>query len=139
MAHSAITDQLAKADLALMQLNLLLLLAVWVLPFPTRLVAEGLDDVEGERLFVAMYGGVLLAIRLLLRAFDAYARRERQLWEDGVDEPDGERRALLVVVVSYAVAILVALLLPALAVGLYCVIAFALVIPSSELRRLVTR
>jgi uncharacterized membrane protein len=139
LAHTAITDRLTKADVVLLQLNLLLLLAVSVLPFPTRLVAEGLNDVEGERLFVAMYGSVLLGIRLLLHAFGAYARREGLDSESVVDEPDAERRTLLPVAVSYGAAILVALVLPALAVGLYCVIAFGLVIPFSELRRLVSR
>ena len=84
-----------------------------------------------------MYGSVLLAIRLLLSALDAYARREQLYAEGAVDERDTERRKLLPVVVSYAAAILVGLLLPAVAVGLYCVIAFALVVPFAELRRLV--
>jgi uncharacterized membrane protein len=139
LAHTAITDRLTKADLVLLQLNLLLLLAVSVLPFPTRLVAEGLNDVEGERLFVAMYGSVLLGIRLLLHVFDAYARREQLYAASELHEPDTERPTLLPVVVAYAVAIVVALLWPALAVGLYCAIAFALVIPLRELKRLVSR
>jgi TMEM175 potassium channel family protein len=49
-------------------LNLLLLLFVSLLPFPTRLVAESLDDCSGERVFVTMYGLTLLAIRVLLFA-----------------------------------------------------------------------
>jgi uncharacterized membrane protein len=76
LAHGAITDRLTKADLGLLRLNLLLLLFVAVLPFPTRLVAEGPDDVSGERVFVAIYGIVLLAIRVLLYALDTYARWE---------------------------------------------------------------
>jgi uncharacterized membrane protein len=139
LAHTAITDRLAKADTVLLQLNLLLLLAVSVLPFPTRLVAEGLADVEGERLYVAMYGSVLLGIRLLLHAFSAYAGRAHLFSESELSEPSIERRTLLPVVVCYGVAILVALLLPVLAVGLYCVIAFGLVIPFQELKRLVSR
>lgn len=139
LAHTAITDRLTKADTVLLQLNLLLWLAVSVLPFPTRLVAEGLNDVEGERLFVGMYGSVLLGIRLLLHAFNAYARRAHLSSESDLDDPSIERRTLLPVVVSYGVAILVALVLPALAVGLYCVIAFGLVIPFQALKRLVSR
>ena len=110
----------------------LLLLVVAVLPFPTRLVAESFRDVEGERLFVAMYGAVFLAMRLLLmpsmRARGAArGARGRRL--------DGERRSILAVVVSYTVAILIALLAPAVAVGLYCAIAIVLVVPWSALRR----
>jgi uncharacterized membrane protein len=38
LAHTLITDRLARADLLLLRINLLLLLVVGVLPFPTRLV-----------------------------------------------------------------------------------------------------
>jgi TMEM175 potassium channel family protein len=77
LAHTWITDRLTNADLPLLRLNLLLLLVVALLPFPTRLVAEGLDDVSGERVFVTMSGIALLGIRVLLYALDAYAWRER--------------------------------------------------------------
>ena len=46
------------------------------LPFPTRLVAEALNNSSGERVYVTMYGLTLLAIRLLGSALDAYARYE---------------------------------------------------------------
>ena len=142
LAHTAITDRLNKADLGLLRLNLLLLLFVAVLPFPTRLVAEGLDDVSGERVFVAMYGIVLLAIRVLLYALDTYARWEH-LYGAGsgeeVEETDSVRRSILPVVVVYGLAILIGLALPAVAVGLYCAIAVFLVVPFGELRRLFVR
>ena len=73
LAHTTITDRLTKADLTLLRLNLLLLLVVAVLPFPTRLVAEGLDDVSSERVFVTMYGIVLLGTPRRL----AHRRRRR--------------------------------------------------------------
>jgi uncharacterized membrane protein len=40
LAHSVITEYLDLADATLIRLNLLLLLAVSFLPFPTRLLAE---------------------------------------------------------------------------------------------------
>ena len=86
-----------------------------------------------------MYGSVLLGARLLLHAVNAYAEREQLHSPTDVQEADTERQTLWPVVVAYGVAILVALLLPALAVGLYCAIAFALVVPFSELKRLVSR
>lgn len=109
-----------------------------MLPFPTRLVAESLDDLEGERVFVALYGLVLLGIRLLLSALDAYARRER-LYADGIDESTTGRRSVMAVVVSYGAAVVIGFLLPAVAVGLYCAIAVVLVVPVAEAIRLVSR
>ena len=44
LGHSVLTDQLTSADSILLRINLALLLVVGLLPFPTRLVAEGLRD-----------------------------------------------------------------------------------------------
>jgi uncharacterized membrane protein len=139
IAHTAVTDRLARADLGLLRLNLLLLLVVAVLPFPTRLVAEGLDDVSGERVFVAMYGIALLGIRVLLYAFDTYARWEHLFAPGTIDEPDTVRRSILPVVAVYALSILIGLALPAVAVALYCAIAVVLVVPFGALRRVFMR
>jgi uncharacterized membrane protein len=138
LAHTVITDRLARADAVLLRINLLLLLVVAVLPFPTRLVAESLEDVEGERVFVALYGVVLLAMRLLLTALDGYARREH-LYAGDVDGSAARDENLVVVVASYAVAILISVLFPAVGVALYCAIAIVLVVPLSEVRRLLSR
>ena len=64
LAHAALTDRLAQADRILLRLNLLVLLVVVFLPFPTRLVAGSLHHTGSERVFVTMYGLNLLAIRV---------------------------------------------------------------------------
>src|SRR5215471_14310565 len=74
LLHTALTDQLARIDELFLRRNLLVLLVVVLLPFPTRLVAEALNNTNGERVYVTMYGLTLLAIRLLGSALDAYAR-----------------------------------------------------------------
>ena len=48
-------------------LNLLLLMAVSFLPFPTRLVAEAIHDSNAERAAVIIYGASLLVISIALR------------------------------------------------------------------------
>ena len=82
LAHTALTDRLTRADAILLRLNLLVLLGVGFLPFPTRLVAEAIHDVNGERVFVTMYGLTLLAIRIFGFALDEYAKREH-LYDSG--------------------------------------------------------
>jgi uncharacterized membrane protein len=136
LAHTSITDRLVKADAVLLRLNLLVLLVVSFLPFPTRLVAEGLADESGERVYVTMYGLTLLGIRVMLFALDEYARRERLYSVREGQEDDAARKRLLPVVLAYIVAILIGLALPAAAVGLYCVLAIYLVVPFRELRLL---
>ena len=86
LLHSAMTDRLARADFLLMRINLLLLLVIAFLPFPTKLVAEAIHDTDDERVFVTMYGLTLLTIRLLSFALDAYARREHLYADTQGDE-----------------------------------------------------
>ena len=64
LLHTALTERLTRADPIFLQINLVLLLVVAFLPFPTRLVADALHDVEAERVAVTIYGLTLLAIRL---------------------------------------------------------------------------
>ena len=92
LAHSALTDRLTRTDSMLLRLNLLLLLVVAFLPFPTRLVASALHHEGSERVFVTMYGLSLVAIRVLGFALAAYARRERRLGRASSYKPTRPRR-----------------------------------------------
>jgi uncharacterized membrane protein len=76
LGHSALTDRLERTDPLFLRLNLLVLLVVAFLPFPTRLVADALRSVDSERVAVTLYGLTLVTIRVLGFALDAYARRE---------------------------------------------------------------
>jgi uncharacterized membrane protein len=93
LVHSAMTDRITRADAILLRINLLLLLVIAFLPFPTKLIAEAIHDTHEERVFVTVYGLTLLTIRLLGFAVDAYARREGLYSKDDAAEAgdaDGE-------------------------------------------------
>ena len=140
LAHTALTDRLTRSDPVFLQINLLLLLVVAFLPFPTRLVADALHDVGAERVAVTVYGLTLLAIRLLGSALDAYARREHLYSPQGDgDEVQGPRRKLLPVVAGYVIAIIIGLFLPGVAVAVYFGIAVYLIVPFREVARLLFR
>ena len=139
LAHTALTERLTRADPIFLQINLVLLLVVAFLPFPTRLVADALHDAGAERVAVTIYGLTLLAIRLLGSALDAYARREHLFSQQEDGEELYERRSLLVVVIGYVAAILIGLAVPQVAVALYFGIAVYLVVPFREVRRLLFR
>ena len=140
LAHSAMSDRLKGADSLLLRINLLLLLVIAVLPFPTKLVAEALHDVNGERVFVTLYGLTLMTIRLLGFALDSYARHEK-LYESGPsdEELQAERRDIWPTVAAYVIAILIGLALPTLAVALYFALAVFLVTPFRDLRLMLRR
>jgi uncharacterized membrane protein len=140
LAHTSLTDRLTRSDPVFLQINLLLLLVVAFLPFPTRLVADALHDVGRERVAVTVYGLTLLSIRLLGSALDAYGRREHHYspQPDG-DEVQGPRRKLLPVVAGYVIAIIIGLFLPVAAVAVYFGIAVYLMVPFREVTRLLFR
>ena len=142
LLHTALTDQLTGTDQLFLRLNLLLLLVVVFLPFPTGLIADALrhDDVSGGRVYVTMYGLTLLAIRLMGFALDAYARYEH-LYSPAKEgeELHRDQRKLLPVVIGYVIAILIGLALPVVAVVLYFGIAVYLVVPFREAARVLIR
>jgi len=135
LAHSALTDRLARTNALLLRINLLLLLVVAFLPFPTRLVAESLHHEGSERVFVTMYGLVLLAMRILGFALDAYARHEHLYSpsEEG-EQQQNEPRELLPVLGGYVIAILIGLAPPTVAVAGYFAVALYMIL-FREIRR----
>ena len=130
IGHSAITEDLAKVDAVFLRLNLLLLLFVVFLPFPTKLVTDAFGTTDAERVAVTVFGFTLLLIRLMSVALDQYARAEHIYTSDATDEELAQVRSKsLSGLVLYAVAIVVGLLLPRAAVALYFGIALYLAIP----------
>jgi len=139
LAHTAMTDRLERTDSIFLRLNLLLLLVVTFLPFPTGLVGDALREPGSERVFVTMYGLTLLAIRLTGFALAEYADRERLYVTAGDDEEQRERKQLLPVVAAYAAALAIGLAFPVPAVWVYLGIAVYLVVPFREVRRLLSQ
>jgi uncharacterized membrane protein len=136
LLHTALTDRLERVDPLFLRLNLLVLLVVVFLPFPTRLIAAAPHNTSGERVYVTMYGLTLLAIRLLGFALDAYARHEHLYSPAGEgEELQSTQRKFLPVVLGYVIAIIIGLLWPAVAVALYLSIAVYLVVPFREAAR----
>jgi uncharacterized membrane protein len=85
--HHAIFRHLRFADLTVNRLNLLLLMAIAFLPFPTKLVAEAISSNNAERPAVIFYGATLLVISILITAILRYVgSRPELIEEDGRDE-----------------------------------------------------
>jgi uncharacterized membrane protein len=132
------TEELDHVDAVFLRLNLLLLLVVVFLPFPTTLITDAFGDRDAERVAATVYGLTLLAIRLLTMALDGYARRAG-LYASVVDDDElaRTRRKNLSGVILYIAAIAIGLLLPGLAIAVYFAIALYLVIPFRELSKAV--
>jgi uncharacterized membrane protein len=140
LGHLALTDQLTHVDAIFLRLNLLVLLAIAVLPFPTREMAHALREPANERVFVTVYGLMLLMIRLLAAGLDAYSRHQRLYQPQRADdELRTDQRKSLPIIIGYALAIVIGIVLPEAAVALYFALAVYLVVPFRQVTRLLAR
>jgi len=86
LAHHGIFRRLQFVDSRVMRINLLLLLVVSFLPFPTRLMAESIRDFDAERTAVIFYGLALTVVSFTVSALWAAVIRDRALLKPEVDE-----------------------------------------------------
>lgn len=85
LEHTVITEYLDHATSVLIRLNLLLLMVVSFLPFPTRLLGEYIGEDEPERVAVTIYGLNLLLASAVVSLLWRYAVRERLIRSDIAD------------------------------------------------------
>ena len=125
LVHQGIFRRLQYASRRVMQVNLLLLMAVAFLPFPTRLVAEAIRNTDAERAAVIFYGASLLVIALLYSALWATVASEGSLLKPVVSdkEVDAIARATTPKLGFYLAVILLAFIAPKAAAFGYLVIA----------------
>jgi hypothetical protein len=81
-----VLDIVVPADAAFIRLNLLLLLVVAFLPFPTRLFADYIKQAGPERVAATIYGISLLLSATLLWVLWRYAVRAGLVRPDAADE-----------------------------------------------------
>jgi len=131
--HHYCVQTMARADRTLMFLNLLLLMTVAFLPFPTKLVADYLRK-DGEEAATLAYTATFVIMAVMHQVWWQYARHNRRLIADVV--PDSALRAVdrayAPGVPMYAVCFVVAFFSPLAAVFLTFAIA-AFYLPSAAL------
>ena len=123
--HHAIFDQLRQVDRVLLVLNLLLLLFVALIPFPTTLLATYLQAGHDEAVAGATYGVAMTLMGLAFGTLWAYV-----LWSDGLHsvkiDPARKRRLLLRFAAGspvYAAGIVVALVNAKISLLIYAALA----------------
>ncbi len=124
-AHHGIFRRLQYANKRLMVVNLLLLMAVAFLPFPTKLMAEAIHTQSAARAAAIFYGAALLVISLLLGALWGSALLDRSVLRPEVDESEIKAIARVTTphIGFYAAMILLAVFAPRVAIVGYLVIA----------------
>jgi TMEM175 potassium channel family protein len=135
-AHSSITEHLERADRNLARLNLLFLMLVSFLPFPTRLISEFIGSPNQERVAGTLYGVVLLSLTSLLALMLRHAVSNKLIKPasaaDDINVISARFRPSLY---GYALLILVGLFFPGASIAGYLLIAFYVLFPNKLLPR----
>lgn len=119
--HHAMFDHIVRTDHNLLLLNTLHLMFIAFLPFPTAVLAQALHTGFNEPVATSFYGGTLTVIGMLVTAMWYYAAHGHRLLAAVTPRDEARRngRRLMVGPVCYAIATLVALLAPWLALTFY--------------------
>jgi uncharacterized membrane protein len=130
LGHNAITEYLDRADAVFVRLNLLLLLLIAFLPFPTRLFATYIGHNQPERVAATIYGISLLLSSTLLWVLWRYAVHAQLVRPDAADEEvQLLTQRLTPGLGGYVILIVAGLFVPTIAVIGYLAIALFYVIP----------
>ena len=124
LAHHGMFRRLRYVDARVMRLNLLLLMFVSFLPFPTRLAAEAVRNTDSERVAIIFYGLTLFVITAIAGAMWTQVVRHRELLHDEVSDAEVAEitRRAAPSIGFYAGATLIAIPAPRVAAIMYLVI-----------------
>ncbi|WP_353510271.1 TMEM175 family protein [Intrasporangium sp.] len=136
LAHTAMSEYLHHGDVWLLRINLLLLLLVSFLPFPSRLLAGSIGNPDAAKVAATVYGLTLLGSALAMSALWRHARSRNLVRPDaGDEEVVALTRKLTPGLAGYVVMIALGLFLPVVATVGYLLIAVFFIVPIHRMRR----
>lgn len=130
--HHAVMHQIARVDRTFLVINILFLMVIAFIPFPTRLLAVYVTTDQAEAAALA-YGITLTLTAVLFNVLWWYAAIGRRLLRQDADQKviDGISRSYLPGPPLYLTATVLAVISPLASAGLYLAIAIFYVIESS--------
>ena len=135
--HHTVMGQVGRVDRMFLMLNIVLLMCVAFVPFPTRLIAEHLRDRDELQAPALAYGATMTVMAVTYITLWLYASRKGRLLR-----PDHDPRAVSGITRSYLpgspiylTATLLALLSPLASVLMFAAIALFYVVESSVFGR----
>jgi uncharacterized membrane protein len=131
--HHTLFRHIARVDRLFLFLNVLFLMAVAFIPYPTSLVAQFIRSSRDARPAALLYGITLTTMAIFMNALWQYASRRGRLLAPDADarEVSGITRSYWPGAPIYGSATLLALLSPVASVIVYALIAFFYVLSSS--------
>jgi uncharacterized membrane protein len=117
----AMFRHIVRVDGKLLLLNVIHLMPIAFLPFPTAVLAEAFHRAADEPIAAAFYGGILTVIGIFVNAIWQFAARGHRLLNTYLTAKKAQQigRQFLIGPIVYAIATLIALVMPWLALLLY--------------------
>ena len=136
MNHHLVMHQIARVDRTFLVLNIIFLMLIAFIPFPTRLLALYVESPDGRAAALA-YGITLTLTALAINAVWRYASGGRRLIREDADQRvvTGITRSYIPGPIIYFVATVVAFVSPWFSAALFALIALFYVLESSVFGR----
>ena len=131
MNHHHIFRDIERVDHTLLVLNILLLMVVSFLPFPTAVLADYLKDDSSRLTATLLYGGTLTVNAVFFNALWLYASRGRRLIDRHVSDRRLQQRTsrFLLGPGVYGLSLLLAFVSPWISLWLYVGLALLYFLP----------
>ena len=132
--HHHMFKDIVRCDHTLLVLNLLLLLGVAFVPFPTAVVAEYVREGDHKLEATLAYGGTFVVIAVFFDALWLYASRGMRFIDEHVSEARirSRTRRYLPGPLLYAVALPLAFVSPWISLGIFAGLAVFWLLPLNE-------
>jgi uncharacterized membrane protein len=131
--HHQMFKLIGRVTHGFLMLNVIFLMTIAFLPFPTALVADYIRVPDSRKAATVVYGLAMVAIAVMFNVVWRSASRNGRLLVPGVDTAGVERisRSYLGGPIAYTVATLVAFVSPFLSLGIFAAMALFWLLPSS--------
>jgi len=131
--HHHMFKLIARSNHAFLMLNVVFLMTICVLPFPTALVADYVRNPDGRTVATVVYGGVMTAIAIMFNVVWRYAATNHRLMVPGISDEALAKmsRNYLVGPVVYGTATLVAFAEPYISLGVFAALAVYWLLPGT--------
>ena len=131
--HHQMFKLFAGTNYPFLMFNVLFLMVLSFIPFPTALVADALQVHEGLRTATVVYGGTMFAMAVMFNVVWLYASKDRRLLVEGVSDDAIARgtRSYRFGPILYLLITLLAFLSPYISLSLFAAFALYWLLPSS--------
>jgi uncharacterized membrane protein len=129
--HHHMFKLIARTDHTFLILNVLFLMMICILPWPTALLADYARDHEAATVAAAIYGGVMTGVAVMFNLVWRYAAGRHRLLVPGISNEAlaKSHRNYLAGPIVYGAAMLIAFVEPYVSIGIYAALAVYWLLP----------